>query len=130
MMARLWPALGLAMLLLSSPVVAMPTTSFELAGAVDRPGTYARADLQALPAQTAAVTFQTGRAGIVYATDAAASAGVAVAGVFPDGTHERVTYPFAVVQASDTPETRALLQFLSGPDARAIFKRRGFTAAE
>lgn len=69
-------------------------------------------------------------AGIVYATDAAASAGVAVAGIFPDGTHERVTYPFAVVQASDTPETRALLQFLSGPDARAIFMRRGFTAAE
>ena len=61
MMARLWPALGLAMLLQASPVVAVPTTSFELAGAVDRPGTYARADLQALPAQTAAVTFQTGR---------------------------------------------------------------------
>ena len=65
-------------------------------------------------------------AGIVYATDAAASAGVAVAGTFPEGTHEPVTYPFAVTRDGDTPEARALLVFLAGPEARAAFERRGF----
>ena len=53
-----------------------------------------------------------------------------LAGVFPDGTHERVTYPFAVVWAAGTPGARALLQFLSGPEAQAIFTRRNFMAAE
>lgn len=67
-------------------------------------------------------------AGIVYATDAAASAGVAVAGTFPEGTHDPITYPFAVTRDGDTPEARALLLFLAGPEARAIFERRGFAA--
>ena len=47
--------------------LAVPTSSLELTGAVDRPGTYALPDLQALPSRTAAVTFQTGR-GPVSAT--------------------------------------------------------------
>lgn len=37
------------------------TTSFEVRGAVDRLATYTLADLQALPAQTVAVTYQTGQ---------------------------------------------------------------------
>jgi molybdate transport system substrate-binding protein len=66
-------------------------------------------------------------AGIVYATDAAASRGVAVAGVFPDESHDPITYPFAVIRTGDTAEARALLGFLAGPDARAIFTSRGFS---
>lgn len=69
-------------------------------------------------------------AGIVYATDAAVSAGVAVAGTFPEDAHERITYPFAVVRDQDTPEARALMTFLAGPEARAIFTRRGFATAD
>ena len=65
-------------------------------------------------------------AGIVYATDAAVSKGVMVAGVFPANSHDPVSYPFAVVKAGDTPEARALMTFLAGPDARAIFDKRGF----
>jgi len=65
-------------------------------------------------------------AGIVYATDAAASPAVAVAGVFPAGSHEPVTYPFAIVRDGDTPEAQALLAFLSGPQARDVFAKRGF----
>jgi molybdate transport system substrate-binding protein len=65
-------------------------------------------------------------AGIVYATDAAASKGVMVAGVFPANSHDPVSYPFAVIKAGDTPEARALMTFLAGPDARAIFDKRGF----
>ena len=34
-------------------------------------------------------------AGIVYATDAAASKAVSIAGVFPDSSHDPITYPFA-----------------------------------
>ncbi len=65
-------------------------------------------------------------AGIVYATDAAADTGVAVAGAFPAGSHPPVTYPFAVVRAHDTPGARAFLDFLSGPQARDVFTQAGF----
>jgi molybdate transport system substrate-binding protein len=65
-------------------------------------------------------------AGIVYATDAAISRKVMVAGSFPENTHDRISYPFSVVRSGDTPEARALMQFLGSPEALAIFARRGF----
>ena len=65
-------------------------------------------------------------AGIVYATDAAISKGVVVAGTFPPGSHDPVVYPFAVTRAGDTAEARALLTFLAGSEARTVFVRRGF----
>jgi molybdate transport system substrate-binding protein len=65
-------------------------------------------------------------AGIVYATDAAASKAVMVAGTFPADSHDPVAYPFAVVKSGDTPQARALMTFLSGPKARAVFVQRGF----
>ena len=65
-------------------------------------------------------------AGIVYGTDAAVSKAVMVAGVFPANSHDPVSYPFAVIKAGDTPEARALMTYLSGPEARAIFVNRGF----
>ncbi len=66
--------------------------------------------------------------GIVYATDAAASSGVRIVGTFPDGSHPPITYPFALVH--DTPEARALLAFLTGPEAAPVYRRLGFTARE
>ena len=69
-------------------------------------------------------------AGIVYATDAVASSGVDVAGIFPDNTHDPITYPFAAVKEGSTPETRALLRFLAGPEAKAIFTRWGFVTID
>ena len=65
-------------------------------------------------------------AGIVYATDAAVSKAVMVAGTFPADSHDPVSYPFAVTKSGDTPEARALLTFLAGPQARAMFVQRGF----
>jgi molybdate transport system substrate-binding protein len=65
-------------------------------------------------------------AGIVYGTDAAVSKAVMVAGTFPASSHDPVAYPFALVKAGDTPEARALLKFLAGPQARAVFVQRGF----
>ncbi len=65
-------------------------------------------------------------AGIVYATDAAVSKGVMVAGTFPAESHDPVSYPFAVTKTGDTAEARALLAFLAGPQARSVFLQRGF----
>jgi molybdate transport system substrate-binding protein len=65
-------------------------------------------------------------AGIVYATDATVSDKVVVAGVFPESSHDPITYPFAVIKAGDTPEARAFLEFLSGPQVRPIWVKRGF----
>jgi len=65
-------------------------------------------------------------AGIVYGTDATVSKAVMVAGTFPASSHDPVSYPFAVVKAHDTPDARALLTFLAGPEARAVFVQRGF----
>jgi molybdate transport system substrate-binding protein len=65
-------------------------------------------------------------AGIVYATDAAVSKAVMIAGTFPADSHDPVSYPFAVTTSGDTPETRALMSFLAGPQARSIFVQRGF----
>lgn len=69
-------------------------------------------------------------AGIVYSTDAAVSKAVMIAGVFPASSHPPVTYPFAVLKAGDTPRARALMVFLAGPQARAIFAGRGFKVHE
>jgi molybdate transport system substrate-binding protein len=65
-------------------------------------------------------------AGIVYATDAAVSKAVMIAGTFPADSHDPVTYPFAITKSGDTAEARALLDFLTTPPARAVFVQRGF----
>ncbi|HEX8271254.1 MAG TPA: molybdate ABC transporter substrate-binding protein [Longimicrobiaceae bacterium] len=66
-------------------------------------------------------------AGIVYATDAAASTRVAVAAAAPPGSHRPIVYPLAVVRATAHPrEARALAEFLRGPEARGVLRRRGF----
>jgi molybdate transport system substrate-binding protein len=65
-------------------------------------------------------------AGIVYGTDAAVSPGVAVIGTFPESSHDPITYPFAVTRTGDTKAAQALLDFLSGPQADAAFRARGF----
>ncbi len=65
-------------------------------------------------------------AGIVYTTDAAVAKGVMVAGVFPDDSHDPISYPFAVTKAGDTAEARAFMTFLVGAKARGVFVQRGF----
>lgn len=103
--------------------------------ALTKLGLWSKAEPRLAPAadvRSALLLVERGEAplGIVYATDAAASAGVAVAGVFPPGSHDTITYPFAVIKANDTPEARAMLAFLSGPAAKAMFAKRGFSTPE
>ncbi|MBC7207039.1 MAG: molybdate ABC transporter substrate-binding protein [Methyloversatilis sp.] len=66
-------------------------------------------------------------AGIVYATDAAVSPKVRVAGVFPADTHAPITYPAAIVAGQDTPAARAFMQWLRGNESTAVFTRYGFS---
>lgn len=62
--------------------------------------------------------------GIVYATDAHAEPKVRVVGTFPQATHPRILYPAALTRAS--PAGRAVLDYLSGPRAMAVFAAEGF----
>lgn len=79
--------------------------------------------------RSAMAFVQSGEApfGIVYATDAASSKQVRVAGSFPLGSHKRITYPVALIKDQDSPAARAFLKFVEGPDGRAIFTKYGFS---
>jgi len=64
--------------------------------------------------------------GIVYTTDALSDKGEHIVGTFPDNTHAPIVYPAALVKDAK-PGAKAFLDFLSGPEARAIFAKNGFT---
>ncbi|BDH46619.1 molybdate ABC transporter substrate-binding protein [Salmonella enterica subsp. enterica serovar Choleraesuis] len=68
--------------------------------------------------------------GIVYGSDAVASKGVKVVGVFPEGSHPKVEYPMAVVKGHNSAAVTAFSQYLQGPKAAVIFKQYGFTTAQ
>jgi len=65
--------------------------------------------------------------GLVYATDAAISRKVSVAGTFPEDSHPAITYPAAIVTGKSTPATTAFITFLKSPESKAIFEKYGFT---
>ena len=65
-------------------------------------------------------------AGIVYATDAAASDRIEVAAEIPDSLHEPILYPAAVVAGRDSPQVRAAMARLLSPAAARIFRRHDF----
>jgi molybdate transport system substrate-binding protein len=68
--------------------------------------------------------------GIVYATDAAASRGVVVAGTFPRGSHPPIAYPFALTRrGAANPLAAALHAHLTGPAALPLWQRFGFLPA-
>ena len=64
--------------------------------------------------------------GIVYSTDATITPKVRVVGVFPEDSHPPILYPVALVAGHDTPEARAVLAFIRGPEAKAIWAKYGF----
>ena len=68
--------------------------------------------------------------GIVYESDATAESGIRVVGTFPEDSHAPILYPAAILNEANGPEARALLDYLSGPKAREIFLRHGFTLPE
>jgi molybdate transport system substrate-binding protein len=77
-------------------------------------------------AVVAKIELGEGDAGIVYATDAAASSNVRVVPV-PDVANVPATYAGVVVGSSPQPEAaRAFLDWFAGPDGQAILERFGF----
>jgi molybdate transport system substrate-binding protein len=68
--------------------------------------------------------------GIVYATDAAATAGVRVVASFPPESHAPITYPFAITRrAAGSAAARDFLGFVTGPEAAPSWQRFGFVQA-
>ncbi|WP_417678133.1 molybdate ABC transporter substrate-binding protein [Roseibium sp.] len=64
--------------------------------------------------------------GVVYGSDAHIEPKVNVLAVFPADSHPAIVYPAAATKgASDA--ARGFLDFLTGPDAQAIFTDSGFT---
>lgn len=68
--------------------------------------------------------------GIVYGSDATVEPKVEVAATFPDQTHPPILYPAAVVAASNNADAQGFVEFLSGGEAKAIFKKDGFKVLE
>lgn len=64
--------------------------------------------------------------GIVYATDAKASARVRIVGTFPAASHPPIVYPIARLKASRNVEGERFRRFLVSPAGRAVFVRYGF----
>jgi molybdate transport system substrate-binding protein len=65
--------------------------------------------------------------GVVYATDAAISKKVKVAGVFPEDSHPPIVYPVALVQGRASAAAKRFLEFLKSPDGAKVFRKYGFT---
>lgn len=63
--------------------------------------------------------------GIVYATDAAISKEVKVAGVFPQNTHSLIIYPVGLIKKNSN--SVKFYQFLQSNQAKAVFKKYGFS---
>jgi molybdate transport system substrate-binding protein len=83
----------------------------------------------ALDVRAALATVEAGRveAGVVYATDAAASKRVRVVLTVPEAEGPRIVYPVAALSKGKAPEAGlAFVRFLQGDSARRIFERYGF----
>jgi molybdate transport system substrate-binding protein len=66
-------------------------------------------------------------AGIVYKTDAASSSKVKIAATAPEGSHQPVLYPAAILANSkNVKAAEEFMGFLSSPDGKAIFEKHGF----
>ena len=67
--------------------------------------------------------------GIVYATDARASRGVRVVGMFPTSSHPAIVYPLARLTTGRSGDAEPFRRFLLSRQGRAIFASYGFSPA-
>ena len=63
--------------------------------------------------------------GIVYTTDAMAEPRVRIVDTFPENTHPPIRYPAALTKDAG-PLAKEFLDYLSRPQARAVFQKDGF----
>ncbi len=66
--------------------------------------------------------------GVVYATDARASARVRVVDTFPAASHPPIVYPAAALKSSTHRDAEGFRRFLLSAPGKALFIRRGFVA--
>lgn len=70
-------------------------------------------------------------AGLVYRTDALSSQKVRVVATAAADSHGPIVYPAAVLKNSkNAAAAREFLDFLQGPEARAVFEKYGFQPSE
>ncbi len=65
--------------------------------------------------------------GLVYATDAAISNQVHVAGTFPETSHPPIIYPVAVVAGKRSLATDRFMALLQSAEAKSVFEKYGFS---
>lgn len=65
-------------------------------------------------------------AGIVYASDAAASSKVTLAAMFPEASHPPITYPIALLRGRASDTARAFHDRLLAPASKPVFAKLGF----
>jgi molybdate transport system substrate-binding protein len=67
--------------------------------------------------------------GIVFTTEVKIGGSkVRVVDTFPSGSHEAVVYPLAVLPKGKVREAKKFVEFLSGPEAKAILDGYGFVS--
>lgn len=100
---------------------------------LEHEGAWSRLEPKVIPFPTVTAVLtavRSGRvdAGVVYRTDAISSRAVKVIGSVSPKQHPYldISYPAAVIAGPSEADGRRFLQFLTGPDARAVFDRRGF----
>ena len=65
--------------------------------------------------------------GVVYSTDAATTDKVEIAAAAPEGSHQDVTYPAAVLKTSKNPEAaKAFIDYLKTGECTEVFEKAGF----
>ncbi|MEO6042153.1 MAG: molybdate ABC transporter substrate-binding protein [Croceibacterium sp.] len=124
--------LGQGKLALADPA-AVPAGKYARA-ALESSGAWAKVAGNVVPAENvraALALVERGEAplGVVYATDALASAKVDVLETFPAAGHPPIRYPVAIIARSKHPDAAGFSQFLSSLEAQAIFIRHGFGIA-
>lgn len=70
-------------------------------------------------------------AGIVYKTDAVSSDKVKLIATAPEGSHQPIVYPVAVLSGTKQPKTAEdFLTYLGTPECKSIFEKYGFTMSK
>lgn len=89
--------------------------------------------VQAKDVRTVLAYVETGNveAGIVYQTDAASSDKVKIAATAPEGSHQPIVYPVAVLTGTKQPKAAEdFLAYLTDPASTAIFEKYGFVMSK
>jgi molybdate transport system substrate-binding protein len=127
--ARRLEDLGEGKLALADPA-SVPAGKYAKA-ALEKLGRWSAVERQVVPAENvraALALVERGEAslGVVYTTDARASAKVEILETFPESSHPPIRYSLGIVPSSKHPDADGLATFLSSAEAAGIFQRHGF----